>query len=130
MTEVPVHAVIVSPAAGACVRPGPHVIAGAAWGGSGGVARVEVKVDDGAWADAVLAPGGSRYGRRLWTFAAVIPDAGAAVSVRATDAAGARQPARPRWNRGGYANNSVHTVVVDAAAPRRDPAAARRGAAA
>jgi hypothetical protein len=31
--------------------------------------------------------------------------------ARATDAAGNRQPDAPIWNRGGYGNNAVETVI-------------------
>ena len=34
------------------------------------------------------------------------------LAVRATDAAGDRQPDSPVWNEGGYGNNVVHRIGV------------------
>ncbi|MBI4305183.1 MAG: hypothetical protein HY678_02590 [Chloroflexi bacterium] len=35
-----------------------------------------------------------------------------AIRARATDLAGLTQPDRPEWNRLGYGNNAVQTIVV------------------
>jgi DMSO/TMAO reductase YedYZ molybdopterin-dependent catalytic subunit len=99
MDEVPVHSVITSIDA-ATAR-------GAAWGG-GGVARVEVRIDDGEWHEARLEPGSGAYARTLWTVD--LPRPAHSVAARATDVHGDSQPERPDWNPGGYRNNSVQRI--------------------
>jgi DMSO/TMAO reductase YedYZ molybdopterin-dependent catalytic subunit len=73
----------------------PTVIAGIAYAGSRGIARVEVSTDDGAsWAQAALEP---PLGTLTWVFWAYqwtpAKAGGFNVLVRATDGAGTRQPA-------------------------------------
>jgi DMSO/TMAO reductase YedYZ molybdopterin-dependent catalytic subunit len=50
------------------VDAGPVVVAGTAWAQHRGVARVQVRVDDGAWQDATLADSGGIDSWRQWTF--------------------------------------------------------------
>ncbi len=91
-------------------------IRGTAWSGAGNIARVEAKVDgpdgDGDWRDATVEPGAD-YGASPWRFAWQ-PNAPGRYTLhaRATDSAGNVQPLDQQWNRLGYGNNSVHTVMV------------------
>ncbi|MCC6435682.1 MAG: molybdopterin-dependent oxidoreductase, partial [Acidimicrobiales bacterium] len=55
------------PAAGATIGPGPTVLGGVAWLPSVGVSRVEVAIDDGAWAECRLAPVASEHTWVQWT---------------------------------------------------------------
>jgi DMSO/TMAO reductase YedYZ molybdopterin-dependent catalytic subunit len=101
MDEVPVHSVITS-VSGATAH-------GVAWGG-GGIARVDVRVDDGEWREAVLQLGSGAYARTCWSME--LSGSPRSVAARATDVNGRRQPERPTWNAGGYRNNSVHRVEL------------------
>lgn len=103
LSAMPIHALITS--------PDPGLIRGTAWGGNGGVAHVDVSIDDGPWQRAHLGAPRGRWARRFWRLPWE-PTAGEHVlAVRATDASGAEQPSTPRPNVGGYANNSVHRVT-------------------
>ncbi len=87
---------------------------GRAWSGIAPITTVEVSIDGGhTWqaADLDRAPVsvGTWQGWR-WRWRAERGDH--EVCCRATDAAGNRQPLAPEWNRGGYANNAVHRVLV------------------
>ncbi len=99
MDEVPVHSLITS--------VDDREARGVAWGG-GGIAGVEVRIDDGAWQAARLEPGSGPYARTRWTLDLTAP--ARSVAARATDVHGRRQPERPAWNPGGYRNNSVHRI--------------------
>jgi DMSO/TMAO reductase YedYZ molybdopterin-dependent catalytic subunit len=111
--ELPVHALLLAPAPGRALRAGQIGLSGIAWGGAGGPARVEVALDGGAWRQAELERTGE-WGRAFWRLDLELVAGPNAVAVRATDAAGGTQPERPRWNRLGYANNSVQRVLFDA----------------
>ncbi len=112
MTDLPVHALITAPAPGDRLRPGPRAMRGVAWGGRGGVAAVQVRVDEGPWRTARLAPPRGRHGRSLWKLECSLGPGLRTVSCRAIDAEGDAQPDEPRPNGGGYANNAVHRVGV------------------
>lgn len=116
MTALPVHALIVDPGPHIAPRPGPTSVRGAAWGGSGGVERVEIRIDGGDWRAAELGPSRGEYARRFWSARWTATPGRHRIEVRATDAAGQAQPDGVRWNPGGYANNAVHGVVVTVAA--------------
>jgi DMSO/TMAO reductase YedYZ molybdopterin-dependent catalytic subunit len=78
-------------------RPGSHVssgsvtVGGTAWAHGGGVGKVQVRVDRGAWADATLGPdAGIEYWRQwLWSWDAASGDH--ELQVRVVDAAGKAQ---------------------------------------
>ncbi|MFC5639995.1 sulfite oxidase [Kitasatospora cinereorecta] len=96
------------------VDTGEQLLTGRAWSGGAPVARVEVSCDAGAtWADAELGEPLDRYAwlpwRHHWTADRPGPHQ---LRVRATDAAGAVQPADQDWNRQGMANNAVQRVDV------------------
>jgi DMSO/TMAO reductase YedYZ molybdopterin-dependent catalytic subunit len=117
LMELPVHSLFTSVADGARVPAGDTVLRGIAWGGRGGVAEVEVLVDGGGWRRAELGRRTSRYGRTHWSLAWVARSGLQTLAVRATDAAGAEQPAAPEWNEGGYANASVQRIRVVVGSP-------------
>ncbi|WP_307623808.1 hypothetical protein [Streptomyces sp. V3I7] len=87
---------------------------GRAWSGQAPVTAVEVSTDDGAtWRPAELDPvDGHRWAWRRWHLTWDAGPGSHVLAVRATDADGHTQPAIPHWNRGGFANNAIHTVPV------------------
>ena len=105
MTELPIHAL--------CLRAQRDEafvdLAGVAWGGRGGVERVDVRIDGGPWRAAELGADRGPWARRFWH---ARRRAGSVVEVRATDMAGAAQPADVPHNVCGYANNAVHRVTL------------------
>jgi len=95
------------------VERGRVTLKGAAWAGRQSVARVEVSADGGqTWADAEVGEGLSPFPWARWTFTWEAQPGPATLCVRATDAAGQRQPWEPEWNYGGYGNNAVQRVSV------------------
>ncbi|GAA2144330.1 sulfite oxidase [Kitasatospora kazusensis] len=81
------------PAGFAKVPPGTVTVAGTAWATHRGIAAVEVRVDDGPWAEARLATAVSPDLWRQWSYD--WPDARTGshtLQVRATDGTGAVQP--------------------------------------
>ena len=79
------------PRRGDAVSVGPTKIAGVAWAQHRGVAKVEVRVDDGAWREAALSTEVTNDAWRQWS---VDWDATAGkhtVQVRATDTTGETQ---------------------------------------
>ncbi|MFE1442670.1 sulfite oxidase [Streptomyces sp. NPDC058739] len=99
------------------VRPGPVELEGRAWSGRAPVTAVEVTTDDGAtWRPAELEPpppgSAHRWAWRRWRLSWSAEPGRYLLGARATDARGNRQPDRPPWNRGGFANNEVHRHVV------------------
>jgi DMSO/TMAO reductase YedYZ molybdopterin-dependent catalytic subunit len=95
------------------VDAGPVTLAGKAWAGRGGVARVEVSVDGGAtWSEAQLGEAKSPFAWRSWTFLWHATPGQHTLGVRASDAGGNAQPAAQEWNFGGYGNNGVQRVNV------------------
>jgi DMSO/TMAO reductase YedYZ molybdopterin-dependent catalytic subunit len=101
MDELPVHSVITSIDAGA--------VRGVAWGG-GGIARVDVRIDDGEWREARIEQGSGAYARALWSL--YLPRPAHSVAARATDVHGESQPEQPEWNPGGYRNNSIQRIAL------------------
>jgi sulfane dehydrogenase subunit SoxC len=88
---------------------------GRAWSGLAPVAGVEVSDDGGeTWAEAELGDDvAGRWAWRPWTSTWSPRAAGSyTLCCRARDDAGNVQPVDPEWNVGGYANNSVHRIVV------------------
>lgn len=114
MTELPVSALITSPAGGDRVDPGPLTVRGVAWGGSGAVAQVLLRVDGGPWEPGQLGTRRGSYARVRWTFGCELGPGLHQLDCRATDSGGGSQPDRPRANVRGYGNNAVHRVRVRA----------------
>ncbi|MFE2556289.1 molybdopterin-dependent oxidoreductase [Streptomyces sp. NPDC059352] len=71
---------------------GTVMIAGVAWAQHRGIARVEVRVDDGPWRDARLAAEDSRDTWRQWAYPWEAAPGRYTLTVRATDGTGATQP--------------------------------------
>ncbi|WP_033825341.1 molybdopterin-dependent oxidoreductase, partial [Kitasatospora sp. MBT63] len=81
------------PSAFAKVPAGDVVVAGTAWATHRGIAAVEVKVDDGPWAEAELAADAGLDLWRQWSHRWTGARPGThRIQVRATDATGAVQP--------------------------------------
>ena len=118
LTELPVHALVTSPAEGAEVIPGPLDVGGVAWGGRGGGKAVEVRIDGGDWDAAACDPPAGPYALTRWRARVELSPGGRTIAVRATDGAGRSQPETPLWNPRGYANASVHRVRVRVRAER------------
>ncbi len=75
-------------------RPaGPGVVAGVAWAQHTGIARVEVRVDDGPWNEAQLAPAATSDTWRQWTWPWTAPPGSHSLTVRATTSTGQVQTA-------------------------------------
>ena len=80
------------PRTGSPVPAGPQFIAGVAWAQTRGIGKVEVKVDDGPWQEAELAPELTDETWRQWRLR-WSPEAGSArISCRAFDADGTPMP--------------------------------------
>ena len=73
-------------------RAGPRAVAGVAWAQTRGISRVEVRVDDGAWADAQLAPSADADLWRPWVLPTDFARGRHSLTVRATTADGETQP--------------------------------------
>ncbi|MFC8269694.1 molybdopterin-dependent oxidoreductase [Streptomyces cinereoruber] len=73
---------------------GTVMVAGVAWAQHRGVRRVEVRVDDGPWRDALLAAEATRDTWRQWTYPWEATPGRHTLTVRATDGTGATQPER------------------------------------
>jgi DMSO/TMAO reductase YedYZ molybdopterin-dependent catalytic subunit len=73
------------------LAPGRHVVGGVAWAQGRGIARVEVRVDEGAWQDADLAPVDTVDTWRQWSLPWEAAAGRHRLAVRATDATGAVQ---------------------------------------
>ncbi|MEU4142681.1 molybdopterin-dependent oxidoreductase [Streptomyces parvulus] len=71
-------------------RPGAGtvMVAGVAWAQHRGVDKVEIRVDDGPWEEAVLAAEDSRDTWRQWSYAWKAAKGGHTLTVRATDRTG------------------------------------------
>jgi DMSO/TMAO reductase YedYZ molybdopterin-dependent catalytic subunit len=112
MTSMPVHSIVTSPSDGAQIPAGGQTLRGIAWGGGGGIARVEVSLDGAAWTRADLAAAAGAYGLTHWSLPLQLGAGPHELAVRATDGSGASQPERPTWNPRGYGNASIHRIRV------------------
>ena len=96
---------------------GPVLLEGRAWSGFGPIERVEVSVDGARTFEAaelvrdVDSPAAWCGWRYPWQ-----PSTPGRyeLACRASDGAGKTQPLEPEWNLGGYGNNAVQRVSVDA----------------
>ena len=117
LESMPVRAVTTSPANGARMPAGAHVLKlrGAAWGGDVPVERVDVTIDGGqTWVPAKLAPLKNRYDWNRWTAEIKLPSDGYyEIFARATDAEGKTQPTlATNWNPQGYGGNAQHRIAI------------------
>jgi DMSO/TMAO reductase YedYZ molybdopterin-dependent catalytic subunit len=109
-----VKSLIVNPAQGATLPPGPMLIQGVAWTGEGKLVRVEVSADDGrTWQSAKLIGEDTPYAWLQWEYAWHASGAGAhTILSRATDDRGNVQPMTSPWNPGGFLWNGADWVRV------------------
>ena len=84
------------PGDGERVPEGPTAIAGVAWAPGRGVAKVEVQVDDGEWAEAMLAPVATDLSWVQWVHRWDATAGDHEVRVRATDSTGETQTSERR----------------------------------
>ncbi|MFD3541130.1 molybdopterin-dependent oxidoreductase [Streptomyces sp. NPDC058662] len=73
------------------LSPGTVPVAGVAWAQRRGINRVEVRIDEGPWQDADLAPQATVDTWRQWSYPWQATPGGHTISVRATDGDGAVQ---------------------------------------
>jgi len=79
------------PQAGAKVAAGRVAVAGVAWHQHVGIAKVQVRVDDGVWRDARLGADATADAWRQWVYEWDAPPGHHTLTVRAVDATGAVQ---------------------------------------
>jgi len=92
---------------------GEVIIEGRAWAGAQRVDKVEVSTDDGvSWQRAEVQPPPEAYCWQRWSWSWAAVPGRYRLRVRATDAAGTRQPDEPDWNYEGMANNECQAVEV------------------
>ncbi|WP_130342855.1 molybdopterin-dependent oxidoreductase [Herbihabitans rhizosphaerae] len=80
-----------APRDGASVPAGEVTVAGIAWAPTIGIAKVEVRLDGGAWQPAELAAEVNDQTWRMWLARVPVPRGGHKVEVRATDRSGYTQ---------------------------------------
>lgn len=113
--RIAVRSLITAPQVGARLEKGQAcTIRGYSWSGLAPVAPVEVSTNGGrTWLRADLSPAASEYEWVEWQTTWTPPAAGTyRLMARATDAAHHVQPRQARWNRLGYANNSIVPILV------------------
>jgi DMSO/TMAO reductase YedYZ molybdopterin-dependent catalytic subunit len=111
-----VKSLITAPRDGERVDVGTTRIIGVAWTGTGTIAQIEISSDDGrTWQQAHFTSESRPGTWRLWEADTAIRSAGEQrVRARASDTAGHTQPEHASPNPGGYGNNSIHEVRVNA----------------
>ena len=82
-------------------------------------------IDGALWEPARLEPRRGRFARVSWTLDCTLADGPHEIVCRAIDCEGQRQPDHPPANVRGYANNSVHRVLVKAASLKPSATAGR-----
>ncbi|WP_370464131.1 molybdopterin-dependent oxidoreductase [Micromonospora sp. AP08] len=85
-----------TPRAHGRLTAGPVTVAGVAWAQHRGIRRVEVRVDDGPWQEATLAPTASVDTWVQWSWRWNAGPGEHTLQVRATDAGGETQPEQRR----------------------------------
>ena len=94
------------------VEAGRQELFGRAWSGWARVAKAEVSVDGGEWAEAELEEAVGVHAWAAWRFGWDAEPGEHELACRATDAAGNTQPGEQRWNHHGLQNNAVQRVRV------------------
>jgi sulfite oxidase len=115
LTGLVIKSLITKPLEGATVALGKIDVAGFAWAGETGIARVDVSVDNGAsWQPAKLTGENARYTwRRFETQVDAAKPESFLIMSRATDTNGLTQPMTPPWNPSGYLWNAPDAVRVE-----------------
>ena len=109
----PVKSIITNPAPSLQTALGrPLLVAGKAWAGDTGIARVDLSFDEGrTWQRAELGASAEKYAWRTFSYAHTPKRPGySTVLARATDEAGNTQPVVSPWNPLGYFWNGWHRV--------------------
>jgi DMSO/TMAO reductase YedYZ molybdopterin-dependent catalytic subunit len=96
----------------ATIKAGPAIAAGVAWAQHRGVTKVEVQVDNGPWQPAVLAAQDTIDTWRQWRFQWTATPGTHKLTVRATDADGNVQTAKPAPPRPNGSSGLHNTVVM------------------
>ncbi|MBC2665445.1 molybdopterin-dependent oxidoreductase [Novosphingobium flavum] len=111
-----IRSFVTSHADGARIAAGRVVeLAGIAFDGGSGIARVQLSADDGrTWQDARLGEDLGRYSFRPWRLGLTLDRGRHRIKVRAISVSGESQPLEPRWQPAGYMRNVVETLTVEA----------------
>jgi hypothetical protein len=115
LRSLAVKSLVTRPLDGATLPSGPIAVAGFAWAGEAGIARVDVSTDAGAsWRPARLVGEGARYTWRRFelSFQPPRPESYLILS-RATDTEGRTQPAIAQWNPSGYLWNQPDSIRIE-----------------
>lgn len=113
--EMRVKSFIALPPDGMPITAGKVTLRGFAWSGAAKIARVEVAISGGAdWTPAVLGEELGPWAWRPFSVDVTLPKGRTALRCRATDDAQHSQPDTADWNRLGYGNNAVRTVLITA----------------
>jgi sulfite oxidase len=119
LTALTINSVILDPTQGQRIASGSVTVRGWAIGSGGSaVTQVEISADDGCtWMATDLAPDRARWTWTRWEARVRLVPGRHTLVVRASDVAGAVQPARVHdtWNVKGYVNNAWHRVAIVAA---------------
>jgi DMSO/TMAO reductase YedYZ molybdopterin-dependent catalytic subunit len=114
---MPVSSAIWTPAPNAELSAGEVSIAGYAWSGLGGIAKVEISTDNGLhWDEAQITEHGGEHSWARFEYTWDAPPGLTGLLTRATDDRGTSQPAQAQWNQLGYQYNAVQRVLVSVAA--------------
>ena len=103
---------------GDTLRVGASTLArGIAFGGDGGVSRVDFSSDGGkSWQETQLGTDEGKYSFRQWQIRFSLPATGEhALMVRCTSSSGEVQPDAPNWNPAGFMRNVIEQTTVAAA---------------
>jgi len=112
--QMPVSSAIWTPAVDAPLKAGQIPIAGYAWSGLGGIAKVEVSTDNGTnWNEAKITQNGGEHSWARFEYAWDAKPGPTGLLTRATDDRGTSQPAQVPWNKLGYQYNAVQRVLVN-----------------
>lgn len=115
IAKMPVRSFLISPDGSSKIPSDvPLRLRGVAFSGYGGIAKVEISVDDGMnWHSARLGEDAGRFSFRLWEFSWVPKRPGKYnFAVRATDEKGHSQSDEMKWNPGGYLWNRIERQEV------------------
>ncbi len=114
LTTIQVNSKFLRPSEGEEIRAKTYRLEGVAWAGERKIARVEVRVGNGAWQVANLSASGSALIWSSWSYEWKVPGSGKyALEVRATDEDGKSQPeVRDPDRKDPYELNTPHRVNV------------------
>jgi DMSO/TMAO reductase YedYZ molybdopterin-dependent catalytic subunit len=111
--EMPVSSAIWTPADGADLKAGTVPVAGYAWSGLGGIAKVEISTDNGLnWTEANITQSGGEHSWARFEYSWDAKPGPTGLLTRATDDRGTSQPDQVPWNQLGYQYNAVQRVLV------------------